>query len=45
MSQGDLNVMALCGMVDGRMRTVKWMVDDNGRPHSVTLQRYQEMQQ
>ena len=45
MSQGDLKVMAFCGMVDGRMLTVKWMVDDNGRPHSMTLQRYQEMLQ
>ena len=37
--------MAWCGMVDGRMLTVRWMVDENGRPHSVTSQRYQEMLQ
>ena len=43
--QGDSRVMAWCGMVDGRMLAVKWMVDENGRPHSVTSQCYQEMLQ
>ena len=36
--QGDSKVMAWCGMVDERMLTVRWMVDENGRPHSVTSQ-------
>ena len=43
--QGDSKVMAWCRMVDGRMLAVGWMVDENGRPHSVTSQRYQEMLQ
>ena len=34
--QGDLKVMAWCGMVDGRMLAVGWMVDENGRSLSVT---------
>ena len=38
--QGDSKVMACCGMVDGLMLAVKWVVDENGRPHSVTSQRY-----
>ena len=41
--QGDLKVMAWWGLVDGRMLEVRWMVDENGRPQSVTLQRYQDM--
>ena len=45
MGQGDSKVMAWCGMVDGRMLAVGWMVDENGMPHSVTSQRYQEMLQ
>ena len=32
--QGDLKVMAWCGMVDGRMLVVRWVVDENSRPHS-----------
>ena len=43
--QGDSKVMAWCGMVDGRMLVVWWMVDENGRPQSVTSLRYQEMLQ
>ena len=43
--QGDLRVMAWCGMVDGKMLVLKWMVDENGRPRSVTSQCYQEMLQ
>ena len=45
MGQGDSKVMAWCGMVDGRMLAVGWMVDENGMPHSVTSQQYQEMLQ
>ena len=34
-----------CGLVDGRMLELRWMVDENGRPQSVTFQRYQDMLQ
>ena len=34
--QGDLKVMAWWGLVDGRMLEVRWMVDENGRPQSVS---------
>ena len=34
MGQGDSKVMAWCGMVDGRMLGVRWMADENVRPHS-----------
>ena len=37
--------MAWCKMVDGKMLAVGWMVDENGRPYSVTSQRYQVMLQ
>ena len=43
--QGYLRVIAWCRMVDGEMLAVKWMVDENGRPHSMTSQRFQEMLQ
>ena len=32
-------------MVDERILEVRWMVGENGRPQSVTSQRYQEMLQ
>ena len=34
--QGDSKLMAWCGVVDGRMLVVRWMVDEDGRPQSVT---------
>ena len=43
--QGDLKVMAWCGLVDGRMLEERWMVDENGRAQPVTLRRYQDMLQ
>ena len=43
--EGDSKLMAWCGVVDGRMLVVRWMVDEDGRPQSVTSQRYQEVQQ
>ena len=43
--QGDSKVMALCGLVHGRMMEVRWKVDENGRPQLVTSQRYQEISQ
>ena len=33
-SQGHSKVMAWCGLIDGRMLEVRWMVDENGRPQS-----------
>ena len=43
--QGDSKVRAWCGFVDGRLQEVRWMVHKNGRPQSVTSERYQEMLQ
>ena len=43
--QGDWKLMAWCGLVDGKMLEVRWMVDENGRSQSVTSERYQEMLQ
>jgi hypothetical protein len=43
--QGDSKVMAWCGVVDGRMLEVRWMVDEDGWPELVMLQRYQAMLQ
>ena len=43
--QGDSKVMAWCGMVDGRMLRVRWMVDEAGRPVSVNGDRYQSLLQ
>ena len=43
--QGDSKLLAWYGVVDGRMLVVRWMVDEGGRPQSVTSQRYQEMLQ
>ena len=43
--QGDSKVMAWCGMVDGRMLQVRWMVDEAGRPASVNGDRYQALLQ
>ena len=37
--QGDLKVMAWCGLVNRRMVEVKWLVDKNGRPQLVTSER------
>ena len=34
-----------CEVVDTKMLAVRWMVDEDGRPQSVTSQRYQEMLQ
>ena len=39
--QGDTKVMAWCGMVDGKMLAVRWMIDESGRPASVDSDRYQ----
>ena len=41
--QGDWKLIAWCGLVDGKMLEVRWMVDKNGRPQTVTLRRYQDM--
>ena len=41
--QGDTKLMAWCGVVDGQMLSVRWMVDDVGRPTSVTSERYQAL--
>ena len=41
--QGDWKLMAWCGLVDGKMLEVRWMVDKNGRPQTVTLWQYQDM--
>ena len=43
--QGDSKVMAWRGLIDGIMLEVRWMVDEKGRPRSVTSRRYQEMLQ
>ena len=40
MRRGDSKAMAWCGLVDGRIVEVRWIVDKNGRP-----QQYQEMLQ
>ena len=41
--QGDSKVMAWCGLVDGKALEVRWMVDADGRPASVTSERYLAM--
>ena len=38
-------MMARCGLVNGRMVEVRWLVDENGRPQLMTSQWYQEMLQ
>ena len=43
--QGDSKVMAWCGMVDGKMLKVRWMVDEAGRPATVNSARYGELLQ
>ena len=41
--QGDTKVMAWVGLVDGKGLVVRWMVDEAGRPVSVTSDRYLAM--
>ena len=41
--QGDTKLMAWCGLVDGKMLTVRWMVDKDGRPASVNGERYGDL--
>ena len=43
--QGDLKVMAWCGLVDGKRLEVRWMVEGKGRLQLVTSQQYQDMLQ
>ena len=43
--QGDLKVMAWCGLVDGKRLEVRWMVEGKGRLQLVTSQQYQDMPQ
>ena len=45
MRQGDLKVMAWCGLVDGKMLELRWILEEKGRPLSVTSQQYQEILQ
>ena len=43
LKKGDAKVMAWVCIGDGRTLTVRWMVDDNGRPASVNAERYLSM--
>ena len=41
--QGDFKVMALVALIDGRVLTVRWMENEQGRPASVNGEHYVRM--
>ena len=41
--QRDFKVMALVALIDGRVLTVRWMENEQGRPASVNGEHYVRM--